>query len=67
MHLTTIDSSELWRNGAMWVCGMVLVYSIMFATGAWIFGDAQKLQIFGVTLIASAVALALLLASDRKF
>jgi len=59
--------SELWRNAAMWVAGTVLVYSIMFATGALIFGEAQKLQTFGVTLVLSAIALAWLLARDRKF
>jgi len=54
-------SAELWRNGAMWVAGVVLVYSIMFATGALIFGDAHKLRLFGATLAASAVALFVLL------
>jgi len=58
---------ELARNALMWVAGVVLVYSLMFATGAAIFGDAQKLQIFGVTLVLSAIALTYLLASDRKF
>ena len=58
---------ELWRNAAMWVTGVVLVYSIMFATGALIFHQTQKLQTFGVTLVLSAIALAWLLASDRKF
>ena len=28
----TRGSGELWRNAAMWVAGMVLVYSTMFAT-----------------------------------
>ena len=44
---------------------MVLVYSIMFATGAAIFGDAQKLRLFGSTLAVSAIALFVMLRRDR--
>ena len=56
---------EIARNAAMWVAGMVLVYSIMFATGAAIFGDAQKLRLFGATLVVSAVALFVMLRPYR--
>jgi SSS family solute:Na+ symporter len=61
----TRGSGELWRNAAMWAAGMVLVYSIMFATGAAIFGDAQKLRLFGSMLVVSAIALFVMLRRDR--
>jgi solute:Na+ symporter, SSS family len=61
----TRGSGELWRNAAMWTAGMVLVYSIMFATGAAIFGDAQKLRLFGSMLVVSAIALFVMLRRDR--
>jgi Na+/proline symporter len=52
------------RNAAMWVCGVVLVYSIMFATGALIFHRRTLAIAFGVSLVVSAAALRLLLASE---
>jgi solute:Na+ symporter, SSS family len=57
-------SGELWRNAAMWVAGMVLVYSIMFATGAAIFGNAAKLRLFGAALVISAIVLLLLMRGE---
>ncbi|HEV2720880.1 MAG TPA: hypothetical protein VG323_12740, partial [Thermoanaerobaculia bacterium] len=61
----TRGSGDLWRNAAMWVAGVVLVYSIMIATGAALFGNAAKLRLFGVTLVVSAIALFVMLRRER--
>jgi Na+/proline symporter len=42
------------RNAAMWVCGVVLVYSIMFATGAIIFHEKSALPLAGSTILSGA-------------
>ena len=57
---------EITRNFICWILGVVLVYSIMFATGALLFGQTSKLIMFGAALIVSAVALWLLLAHERR-
>jgi Na+/proline symporter len=57
---------EMGRNALAWLCGMALVYSIMFATGALIFRERQQLWMFGAILIVSAVALILILARERS-
>jgi Na+/proline symporter len=57
---------EIARNFVMWVLGVVLVYSIMFATGAFIFHQREKLTIFGGTLAVSAIALASMLRRERS-
>lgn len=56
---------EIGRNFAMWILGTVLVYSIMFATGALLFHQTQKLMLFGSTLIVSAIALTIMLRRER--
>ncbi len=48
---------EIARNASAWVLGVILVYSIMFATGALIFDERRKLEVFGMLLVVSAVAL----------
>lgn len=45
------------RNAVNWVLGIVLVYAIMFATGAFIFHQPQKLMMFSVAAASSAAAL----------
>jgi Na+/proline symporter len=57
---------EIARNFVMWILGVVLVYSIMFATGAFIFHQREKLTIFGGTLAVSAIALASMLRRERS-
>ena len=53
----TPPRGEMVRNGISMILGTVLVYSIMFATGAAIFDQPQKLAVFGVLLVISTVAL----------
>jgi Na+/proline symporter len=48
---------EIPRNAAMWLFGIALVYSIMFATGALLFHQTQKLILFGTVMIVSLVGL----------
>jgi SSS family solute:Na+ symporter len=57
---------ELARNTAMWLSGVALVYSIMFATGALIFHETAKLVMFGTALVLSLVALTLLFRSEKE-
>lgn len=45
------------RSAVEWIAGIVLVYSIMFATGSLIFGNAQKLLMFGAATVVSGIAL----------
>jgi solute:Na+ symporter, SSS family len=44
---------ELARGAWCWLLGMVLVYSVMFATGAWLFGK-DSLLIFSIAAVVSA-------------
>jgi uncharacterized SAM-binding protein YcdF (DUF218 family) len=37
----------------MWALGTVFVYSIMFATGAVIFGQHSRATLFGAALVVS--------------
>ena len=48
---------EMTRNFVCWIAGVVLVYSIMFATGALLFHERTKLIFFGATLLVSAMIL----------
>jgi solute:Na+ symporter, SSS family len=48
---------EMVRNSVAWLLGVALVYSIMFATGALIFGQSEKLMMFGATAVITAVSL----------
>jgi Na+/proline symporter len=56
---------ELGRNAVAWVAGIVLVYSIMFATGAALFHNAKQLMIFGGALVASAVLLIVIMRREK--
>jgi hypothetical protein len=56
---------ELSRNTIAWLAGIVLVYSIMFATGAAIFHNARQFMIFGGALVASAVLLVVVMKRER--
>ena len=44
---------EIPRNLLLWALGTVFVYSIMFATGAVIFGQHSRAILFGAALVAS--------------
>ena len=48
---------ELGRNAIEWILGIVLVYSIMFGTGALIFDQPRKLMIFAISTLLSGVGL----------
>jgi hypothetical protein len=54
------------RNAIAWVLGVVLVYSIMFASGALIFNEPRKLLVFGTLLVVSGTGLWAVLARERK-
>jgi Na+/proline symporter len=57
---------EMARNALAWILGVVLVYSIMFATGALIFDEQRTLMVFGTLLVISAVALWSVLRRERR-
>jgi SSS family solute:Na+ symporter len=57
---------ELALNAIAWVLGIVLVYSIMFATGALIFDERRNLIVFGSLLVVSAVALWEVLRREKR-
>jgi solute:Na+ symporter, SSS family len=48
---------EIPRNLLFWALGIVFVYSIMFATGALIFGQYMRLLLFGIALVVSGAIL----------
>jgi solute:Na+ symporter, SSS family len=48
---------EMTRNAIAWILGIILVYSIMFATGALLFDERRNLIVFSVTMILSAFGL----------
>ena len=56
---------EIMRNAIHWILGIVLVYSIMFATGALIFGQRSKLVVFAVAAVISAIGLVAMMRSER--
>jgi len=57
---------ELALNAIAWVLGIVLVYSIMFATGALIFDERRNLIVFGSLLIISSVGLWEVLRREKR-
>lgn len=57
---------EIGRNLLMWVAAIVMVYSTMFATGALLFHQTEKLIIFGSTLVVSLIALTVLFAREPE-
>jgi solute:Na+ symporter, SSS family len=59
-------AGEIGRNALCWLSGVILVYSIMFATGALLFHQTQKLVVFGIALVGSSAALWALLARERR-
>jgi Na+/proline symporter len=48
---------EIARNLWLWFLGVVFVYSIMFTTGALLFGQMGKLALFGAALVVSGALL----------
>ena len=59
-------AGEIARNALCWLVGVILVYSIMFATGALLFRQSMKFLGFSTALVLSSVALWALLASERS-
>jgi len=57
---------EIGRNAVMWVLGIGLVYSIMFGTGAFLFGQKEKLIVFGTILVVTTGGLTLLLRREQE-
>jgi SSS family solute:Na+ symporter len=52
---------EMGRNALAWLLGVVLVYSIMFGTGALLFGQMGKLTLFTALVLVSGLWLTLLM------
>ena len=52
LHLEPVRG-ELARSAVSWLLGVVLVYSVMFATGAWLFGKSS-LPLFAISAVLSA-------------
>jgi solute:Na+ symporter, SSS family len=48
---------EIGRNTVMWIFGVALVYSIMFATGALLFRQTERLLLFAGIVVLSAIGL----------
>ena len=57
---------EIPRNLLFWLTGTVFVYSIMFATGAVIFGQTTRALVFGALLVASGGVLFTGLAREKR-
>ncbi|HUJ14798.1 MAG TPA: sodium:solute symporter family protein [Thermoanaerobaculia bacterium] len=57
---------ELTLNAIAWVVGVVLVYSIMFATGALIFDERRNLITFSVLVLVCSVALWVVLRREKS-
>jgi solute:Na+ symporter, SSS family len=57
---------EIPRNLLFWVLGTVFVYSIMFATGAVIFGQTSRAVVFGALLAVSGGLLFTGLAREKR-
>jgi solute:Na+ symporter, SSS family len=55
---------EMSRNFAMWILGMVLVYSVMFATGAFLFHRRTVALVLTISAVVSGVALGALLRDE---
>ena len=56
---------ELGRNAIGWVAGVVMVYSIMFATGSLIFHNTRHLIFFSIALVVSAIVVMRVMFTDR--
>ena len=56
---------ELGRNAIAWLAGVVLVYSIMFATGSLIFHDTRHLIVFSIGLVLSAIVVMRVMFTER--
>jgi len=57
---------ELSRNALAWAAGVVMVYSIMFTTGAVIFHNPRQIVIFGGALAVSASVLVVVMRRERE-
>ena len=56
---------EIALNAIAWVLGVILVYSIMFATGSLIFDERRNLATFGTLLVVSGVGLWLVMRREK--
>lgn len=56
---------DIGRRLILWILGVVFVYSIMFATGALLFDQPEKLAIFGIAMVVSGTAMFVLMARER--
>ncbi len=56
---------EMARNTVAWLIAVTLVYSIMFATGALIFGESRQLGLFGSSAVLSGVLLTLVMLREK--
>lgn len=56
---------ELGRNAIAWLAGVVMVYSIMFATGSLIFHDTRHLIVFSIALVLSAIVVMRVMFTER--
>ena len=56
---------ELGRNALAWVAGVVMVYSIMFATGSLIFHNTRHLIYFSIALVVSAIVVMRVMFTER--
>ena len=56
---------EVILNAIAWVLGIVMVYSIMFATGALLFDERRNLIIFTTLLVVTAVGLTWVLRREK--
>ncbi|HEY6844445.1 MAG TPA: sodium:solute symporter family protein [Thermoanaerobaculia bacterium] len=59
-------AGEITLNAIAWVLGIVLVYSIMFATGALIFDERRNLITFSALLVISAIGLTWVLQREKN-
>jgi len=57
---------EIGRNAIAWILGVILVYSIMFTTGALLFDERRNLIAFGTSLVASAIGLWAVLRREKQ-
>ena len=52
----TLDASRLGKLLLLWVCGVVMVYSTLFAIGGWVLAEYQQgLQYTGLVIVLLAI------------
>jgi solute:Na+ symporter, SSS family len=57
---------EIARNTISWILGVTMVYSLMFATGALLFGKTASLILFGGTAVVTTTLLIWIMRRDRE-